>query len=145
MLKRFESFVTGINICYKSIQRIKSDEIDRFGLGLKGTHVMCVFFLHMNPSGLTSANLAKLCSEDKAAISRTVSVLQEKGFVQTGETRYRNIIRLTPSGEKLAGKLEELIFGWVETIGGGLTDEERDIFYSALGKIADNLNEKTNL
>ena len=42
MLQRFEDFVTGITVCYKYIQRIKSAEMTEFGL--KGTHVMCLFF-----------------------------------------------------------------------------------------------------
>ena len=78
MLQRFEDFVTGITVCYKYIQRIKSAEMTEFGL--KGTHVMCLFFLHRHPEGLTAAQLCQLCAEDKAAISRSLAVLQEKGF-----------------------------------------------------------------
>ena len=44
-------------------------------LGLKGTHVMCLFFLHHTPEGLTAAQLCQLCAEDKAAISRTIATL----------------------------------------------------------------------
>ena len=49
--------------------------------GLKGTHVMCLFFLHHTPEGLTAAQLCQLCAEDKAAISRTIATLKEKGYI----------------------------------------------------------------
>ncbi len=141
MLKRFEAFVTGISTCYKSIQKIKSAEMNKFGIGLKGTHMMCIFFLHMNPDGLTASHLSKLCSEDKAAISRAVATLQQEGYVSSHEKKYRDMLHLTKSGEELALKLDTLISQWVSTGGDGLTQEERDIFYKALGKIAGNLTE----
>ena len=59
MLQRFETFVTGITTCYKCIQRIKSMEMTEFVL--KGAHLMCLFFLHHNPEGLTAAQLCQLC------------------------------------------------------------------------------------
>ena len=79
MLHRFSAFVGGITECYKYIQRIKAAEMTEFGL--KGTHVMCLFYLAQNPEGLTAAQLCALCQEDKAAISRTLSELAEKGFL----------------------------------------------------------------
>lgn len=144
MLKRFESFVTGINICYKSIQRIKSREMDKFGRDLKGTHVMMIFFLYMNPQGLTGAELSRLCNEDKAAVSRTAATLTQNGYITSGEKRYRHMLRLTDKGQAVAEKIGELITDWVSTAGEDLTPQEREIFYRALGKIAANLAENMN-
>lgn len=140
MLQRFEDFVTGITVCYKYIQRIKSAEMTE--LGLKGTHVMCLFYLHHNPQGLTAAQLCQLCAEDKAAISRTLVTLQEKGYIQTGEKKYRFPLRLTPEGTALATQLDGLIQQWVGFGGDGLTDEARASFYRTLSLIAENLHQK---
>ena len=140
MLQRFQDFVTGITQCYRSIQKIKSTEMTEFGL--KGTHVMCLFFLGQHPEGLTAAQLSQMCAEDKAATSRNLAVLQEKGYIQTGEKKYRAPVRLTPAGEGLVRKMEGLIHQWVGVGGDGLTEEERAVFYRALEKIADNLDEK---
>ena len=52
MLHRFSAFVGGITECYKYIQRIKAAEMTEFGL--KGTHVMCLYYLRQNPTGLTA-------------------------------------------------------------------------------------------
>lgn len=141
MLQRFEAFVTGITLCYKYIQRIKSAEMSEFGL--KGTHVMCLFFLHHNPRGLTAAQLCQLCAEDKAAISRTVAKLQELGYVEGGDKKYRAALSLTTAGEALAVKIDALIEQWVSFGGDGLNEEERTAFYHALERISANLKEKT--
>ena len=140
MLQRFQSFVTGVTLCYKSIQKIKATEMTEFGL--KGTHVMCLFFLSQHPEGLTAAQLSQMCAEDKAAISRTLAVLQEQGYIQAGEKKYRVPLRLTPAGQALAREMEALIQQWVSLGGDDLTEEERRVFYRVLGKIAANLGEQ---
>lgn len=140
MLQRFESFVTGITVCYKYIQRIKSLEMTE--LGLKGAHAMCLFFLHHNPQGLTAAQLCQLCAEDKAAISRTLVYLQEKGYLHTGEKKYRFPLRLTEAGVRVARQLDSQICQWVGFGGDGLSDEERSVFYKALAHISGNLVQK---
>lgn len=140
MLQRFEAFVTGITVCYKYIQRIKSLEMTE--LGLKGAHAMCLFFLHHNPQGLTAAQLCQLCAEDKAAISRTLVYLQEKGYLHTGEKKYRFPLRLTEAGARVARQLDSQICQWVGFGGDGLSDEERSVFYKALAHISGNLVQK---
>lgn len=139
MIQRFQSFVTGITVCYKYIQRIKSMEMTEFGL--KGAHAMCLFFLHQNPQGLTAAQLCQLCAEDKAAISRTLACLQKEGYLQTGEKKYRAVLCLTAKGEKVACQVDELVAQWVGFGGEGLTEEERSVFYRCLEHISGNLRE----
>ena len=138
MIQRFDAFVSGITACYKYIQRIKSMEMTEFGL--KGTHVMCLYYLRRNPAGLTAAQLCGLCAEDKAAISRTVSELRSRGYITTlSEKAYRAMLTLTAAGQELARKFDQLIEGWVTAGGAGLTDEERVDFYKSLSAIAENL------
>ena len=138
MIQRFDAFVSGITACYKYIQRIKSMEMTEFGL--KGTHVMCLYYLRRQPAGLTAAHLCGLCAEDKAAISRTLSELKSRGYITTlSEKAYRAMLTLTAAGQELARKFDQLIEGWVTAGGDGLTDEERGDFYKSLSAIAENL------
>jgi len=139
MIDRFRTFVSGITACYRYIQRIKNMEMTEFDL--KGTHVMCIFFLHHNPEGLTATQLCQLCAEDKAAISRSLATLNNRGYTVAGEKKYRANIRLTEQGLEIAQKLDGLIGQWVGFGGDGLTDEERTVFYRALGKISSNLKD----
>jgi len=136
--ERFEAFVTGISVCYKYIQRIKSAEMTE--LGLRGTHVMCLFFLSRHPEPLTAAQLSRLCAEDRAAVSRTVAELHRRGYIDIEAPRYRAQLRLTPEGQELALRLDGLIRRWVGFGGEGLTEEERSVFYRVLSRIADNLH-----
>lgn len=140
MINRFQAFVSGITICYKYIQKIKTMEMTEFGL--KGTHVMCVFYMKHSESEITAAQLCQLCAEDKAAISRTLVTLQEKGYVETGEKKYRAQLHLTEKGRLLANQIDELIMQWVDRGGDGLSEEERNSFYYALDLISSNLREK---
>ncbi len=139
MIHRFQAFVTGITACHKYIQRIKAMEMTEFGL--KGTHLMCLFFLGHHPQGLTAAQLSQLCAEDKAAISRTLSVLQERGLLETAGKRYRAQLRLTPAGQALAAQIDGVIAQWVGFGGDGLTEADRDTFYRCLGHISRNLQD----
>ena len=138
MIQRFDAFVSGITSCYKYIQRIKSLEMTEFGL--KGTHVMCLYYLRQNPAGLTASQLCGLCAEDKAAISRTVSELRSRGYITSlSEKAYRAMLTLTSAGQEIARKFDNLIESWVTAGGDGLTDEERSDFYKTLSAIAENL------
>ena len=141
MLHRFESFVTGITVCYKYIQRIKSMEMGE--LGLKGAHAMCLLYLHHNPGGLTAAQLCTLCAEDKAAISRTVADLRRQGLIaQAPGKNYRAALFLTESGRAVAQRVDHLIEGWVSAGGDGLTAEQREDFYRSLSLISSNIRTK---
>ena len=138
MIQRFDAFVSGITSCYKYIQRIKSLEMTEFGL--KGTHVMCLYYLRQNPAGLTASQLCGLCAEDKAAISRTVSELRSRGYITSlSEKAYRAMLTLTSAGQEIARKFDNLIEGGVTAGGDGLTDEERSDCYKTLSAIAENL------
>ncbi len=138
MIQRFDAFVSGITTCYKFIQRIKSMEMTEFGL--KGTHVMCLYYLRQNPAGLTASQLCNLCAEDKAAISRTVSELKSRGYITTlSQKAYRAMLTLTAAGQEVARKFDHLIEGWVSAGGDGLTEEERYGFYKSLAAITENL------
>ena len=141
MIQRFDAFVSGITSCYKYIQRIKSMEMTEFGL--KGTHVMCLYYLRQNPTGLTASQLCGLCAEDKAAISRTVSELRSQGYITSlSQKAYRAMLTLTNAGQELARKFDNLIEDWVTVGGSGLSDEERSDFYKVLSTIAENLRSR---
>ena len=141
MNQRFDAFVSGITACYKYIQRIKSMEMTEFGL--KGTHVMCLYYMRQHPAGLTAAQLCGLCAEDKAASSRTGSDLRSRGYITSlSEKAYRAMLTLTAAGQELARKFDHLIELWVAIGGDGLSDTERSDFYRSLSTINENLRSR---
>ena len=142
MIKRFEEFVSLINTAYKGLQKIKSYEVE--GLGLKGSHVMCLFYLGQYDEGLTSGELCDKCREDKAAVSRNLKFLQEKGYVTVSDDenkKYKLKNILTDKGRNAYETLVALIVSCVDKFGTGLTEKERTTFYKALGVIVGNFDE----
>ena len=140
MKERFEAFITGVTVCYKYIQRIKSMEMTE--LGLKGTHMTCLFYLSNHTEGLTAAQLCQLCAEDKASISRTVADLRSRGYIAQGPKQYRAPLQLTEEGVRIAEQMEQMIVRWVASGGDGMTDAQRDAFYESLALISGNLRKK---
>lgn len=143
MITRFELFTTTITQIYKNLQKVKMQEMA--DLELRGIHVMCLFQLNRHPEGLTVTQLSNLCGEDKAATSRTVSDLVQKGLINTDkEKKYRAPIVLTENGQNVANKIDKQAAQAVEAVGQGLTLEERETFYKALTTISDNLKKYSN-
>ncbi len=143
MIDRFEKLTTGVSRIYKNIQKIKKHEMNT--LGLKGTHVMCIYYLANNPDGLTATDLCTKCNEDKAAISRILSELVSIGFLSYDNTtvgkKYRTKAVLTKKGKDYAEHISDIILHFTEITGNGITDEEREIFYRVLSTIADHIDE----
>ena len=95
------------------------------------------------PEGITAAKLCEICEKDKAAISRSVAELEERGLLQRMERnglRYRAVLRLTEAGQNAAGAVNEKARQAVEQAGEGLNDTQREVFYKVLTLIADNLH-----
>lgn len=143
MEDRFELFVMSVTRAYKYVQQIKKVESGTFGI--KGIHVMCMVVLGKHPEGLTVTELSSRCCEDKAAISRTVDSLAEKGYVSYEGTeakrRWRSKIMLTEHGQEVAKKVDVLIEDIVGKIRGDLTTEREAAFYRVFSAINDRLAE----
>ena len=146
MIQRFETFVTAITQINRCIQKLKSQEMADFGL--KGTHVMCLFQLRQHPEGLTSAQLAQSCEEDKAAISRALSELRQRELVTTPPSEgrhYRTALTLTEQGRAITRQMDEKIMHIVAAAAQGYTKEERVVFYRVLLQISENLQASCDL
>ncbi|MDE6273963.1 MAG: MarR family transcriptional regulator [Clostridiales bacterium] len=133
----FENFTITILKLNKLVQKIKNYEMQEYGL--KTIHVMCGYYLKRRPEGLTASELAKLTLEDKAAISRAIKTMQEKGLVNYDANTYSSPIRLTDAGLKFADDVCSKATRAVEAGSYDFTEAERVSFYKALSTIADNL------
>ncbi len=133
------NFTVSITRLNKLVQRIKSHEISKYGL--KPIHVSCGYYLSKNPQGLTAKELCDMALEDKAAISRALKTLHEKGIVEYSPRGRNEIVKLTSEGQKLADIIREGINNAVKAGSANLTEEQRRFFYDSLLKISDNLIE----
>ena len=135
---RFEDFVGLISGLYKEIQRIKTSEGAR--LGLKGSDVMCLYYLERSKDGLTGADLARMAGVTRAAVSRTLAHLEEGGYVEVDDSgdaavKYRAPVRLTALGG------ESIIREVLDTTGKAMGVEQREQMYASLRTILNTLRE----
>lgn len=141
MVDRFEKLTTGVAQIYKNIQKIKKYRMNSFGL--KGTHVMCIYYLDSAPEGMTASTLSRMCKEDKAGISRILAELEQHGFIRyegsPEKKKYRARAILTENGKRYAAKVNELILQTVMDAGQEITEKEREVFYRVLSIISGNL------
>ena len=82
MEERFEVFTVLMAKIRRNVQRLKNEEVAEYNL--KSPHVSCLYHLFKHES-LTATELCELCSEDKAAISRSIVQLEKEGYTQFKE------------------------------------------------------------
>lgn len=137
MLSRFQQFSYVISEINRHIQKIERDEMIKYGC--KGAFAQYLVALLSHPEGLTAARLCELCDKDKAAVSRIVTEMQEKGLVTRdieNARAYNALIRLTDEGRKAAEHVCLKARAAVKAVGSVMNDEERRVLYSLLDVIA---------
>ena len=140
MLQRFERFSLAISEINRCWHKLAAEEMANYGLN--SPHALYLSTLYQYEDGVTAAKLAELCWKDKADVSRMISILEQKGLVQketAGGNKYRALIKLTDEGRTAAAHVRNRAAFAVELAGAGLSDENRETFYSALGLITSNL------
>lgn len=142
MIERFEIFTNNIAVVYKGIQKLKNDTMKEFGL--KGNHMMCLFYLEKHSEGLTASQLCELTGNDKAAVSRTISELYKLGHISydafVGRKKYNTTLRLTEKGKMVTKALFETICRVVDEISlQNMSEDNRTEFYRSLRTLANNI------
>ena len=140
MLSLYERFSFVVSVINRQIQKIERDEMIKYGY--KGAFAQYLMAMRHHPEGITAAQLSEICDKDKAAVSRVISEMTEKGLVVrrcTNDTLYRAKITLTEEGHKIAEFIATRASAAVVAVGNELNDEERKMFYATLNFIASKL------
>ncbi|MBQ9061944.1 MAG: hypothetical protein IJ121_03810 [Eubacterium sp.] len=139
MENRYMIFTNTIASLYQSVQKIRAMEMDHFDL--KTGHVTCLLLLFQHPDGITHKQLTELCEMDKAAVSRYVTTLRERGFITEigADKRYNRKICLTDEGMRVAKETAGMVIRAVENGSADMSDAERSKFYERMQQISDNL------
>lgn len=140
MMSRYEQFAGAIFAIYRHIQKIERDEMEKFGL--RGVYAQYLLAIERFPEGITAAALCEICDKDKAAVSRVVAEMLEKGLVNrhcVNDNLYRARLTLTQLGHQAAQVVKRRAEVAVEKAGEGLTDDNRKVFYATLDRISENL------
>jgi len=138
MLDRYERFSMYIAGAYRYVQKLEREEMEKYGL--KGAYAQYLIAMRRYPDGVTATQLCEICDKDKAAVSRAVTEMEAKGVLfREGSNPYRAMLKLTEEGRKASDFVCERAELAVRDAGKGLSDENREIFYSSLATIASNL------
>ncbi len=140
MLGRFETFTLSLSEIMSSWNKIAAEEMKKFGL--KGSCVIYMIALYKHPQGLTATNLCDMCNKDKGEVSRSISAMERKELIVRRNTTingYKALITLTEKGQEVTKTLRDKIKIAVEKGGDGLTENQRESFYTALEIIGGNL------
>lgn len=140
MSDRFEQFSMVISGIYKYVHHIEREEMVK--MGYKGSYAECLAALRRYSEGVTSIRLCEICSKDKAAVSRLISEMEEKGLVEREKNggNYRSKIMLTEKGREVADFVVERARIAVSAVSEGvMNDTERERFYEILDSIEANL------
>ena len=140
MVERFEKFSFSIFELTRLWHKLASDEMAKYGL--KGPHATYLTTLYRYEYGITAPQLCELCGKDKADVSRMMSIMEKKGLVvkeAVGNNMYRGLLKLTDEGKIAAQHVRERVALAVDLAGKGVSDKDREIFYSSLEIISANL------
>lgn len=137
MLNRFSQFSYMISSIYRNIQKIEHDEMVK--LGYKGAYAKYLVAMFQQPQRITSSNLCELCDKNKAAVSRMISEMEEKGLVIRNHS-YNALIRLTSKGENLAKYVCAKVELAVKEVSKDLPTDQRNVLYLALNHLSGSIH-----
>ena len=140
MVTRFESFNTAIYAIYRDMTKIERTVMEKHNL--KGAYALYLMAIARTPDGVTSSQLCEICDKDKAAVSRAISELEQKGLIirtANNDSYYRARLKLTDQGKVITQEVTDMAQLAVAKVTQGMKEENRQIMYECLGLIAANL------
>lgn len=140
MKERFRTFTVLITKIYRAIRRIKNEETEKYGLN--NPHVSCLYYLYKNEA-LTLKELTDICLEDKAILSKAISLLETNKLIvcdSDKKKRYNSYFRLTDQGLKIAKSIASKIDNILDYASGGINNNDRKVLYRSLSLISKNLD-----
>lgn len=136
---RFELFDGLIASAGKTLQRIKTNKMMKYGLG--STHTTCLCKLgKAGAAGVTQKELTEKEGIDRAQVSRILRDLEQQELVQTeGSSAYKKKYCLTEKGAAVTSEIGDIILEMNRYVSEEFSAEEIQVFYSVLRRIDENL------
>ena len=144
MVERYKTFTVLIANIARSIRKIKTEEMVKWGL--RSYHVSCIYYLYER-GRLTATELCEICEEDKANISRAIEYLENNEYIKCetkGNKRYKSRFFLTEKGENVGKSISARVESIVSEASDGLSDEDRTAMYEGLFLVNGNLQKIQN-
>lgn len=136
---RFELFDGLIASAGKTLQRIKTNKMEKYGLG--STHTTCLCKLSKaGEQGVTQKELTEQECIDRAQVSRVLKDLEKSGLVQAvGASVYKKKYCLTQKGRAITEEINSIILEINRYVSEEIRPEEIAVFYRVMQTIDKNL------
>ena len=136
---RFELFDGLIASAGKTLQRIKTNKMEKYGLG--STHTTCLCKLGKAGNiGVTQKELTEQESIDRAQVSRVLRDLEQNGLVKAvGNSTYKRRYCLTEKGKAITAEINEIILEINRYVSEEISAEDIAVFYHVMQVIDSNL------
>ena len=136
---RFELFDGLIASAGKTLQRIKTDKMEKYGLG--STHTTCLCKLgKAGDAGITQKELTEQEGIDRAQVSRILRDLEQEGLVYaTGNSAYKKRYCLTEKGKTITDEINDIILEINRYVSREISAEDIAVFYRVMQVIDGNL------
>jgi DNA-binding MarR family transcriptional regulator len=109
----------------------------RFDIGVSDWRVLAYFMVY---PWSTASRACELMGLDKAAVSRSIALLQGRGLLESRPNGLRKVEYCTsPAGRKLHDKVYKLAMAREEALLTGFTKSEREVLVKMLHRLLGNL------
>lgn len=136
---RFELFDGLIASAGKTLQRIKTNKMEKYGLG--STHTTCLCKLGKAGNvGVTQKELTEQEGIDRAQVSRVLRDLEQSGLVHAvGDSAYKRRYCLTEKGIAVTAEINDIILEINRYVSEEISMEDIAVFYRVMQEIDRNL------
>ena len=136
---RFELFDGLIASAGKTLQRIKTNKMEKYGLG--STHTTCLCKLgKAGEIGVTQKELPEQEGIDRAQVSRVLRDLEQNSLVEAvGSSAYKRRYCLTEKGKLITEEINGIILDINRYVSKDISTEDIAVFYRVMQEIDSNL------
>ncbi|WP_291871061.1 MarR family transcriptional regulator [Maribacter sp.] len=128
----------------KMVDCFLQEKLNENGLDLSKEQVVVLKKLHQK-NGLNQNELAFLTLRDKSTLTRLLSKMESKNYIQRVRSKDDKRIRevfLTAEGRNIYAKTKPILRDLLDSLGKGITPEEKEIAIRILKKIQCNMGIK---
>ena len=136
---RFELFDGLIASAGKTLQRIKTNKMEKYGLGSTDTTCLCKLGT-AGAEGVTQEEPTEQECIDRAQVSRILRDLEQEGLVEAmGSSAYKRRYCLTEKGQQITAEINDIILDINRYVSAEISDEDIAVFYRVMQVIDGNL------
>jgi len=138
--KCFHSFMSDVSIIVRLLRTNAERSMAHLNIGFPEQMVLMVL---SSGKPMIQNDIAQILGVDKGAIARTITKLEEKGYISrcsNPDNRRENKVQITPKCDAMMEEMRENLLKVQERAFDGFSNEERQTIENDIHRLAANLN-----